>query len=97
MEASSTQKRLFTTRGRWSVRMDSDLLDYVQHFNYPWEMVADKLGFNIDVGLCTHPSWRYDYLLHPELYEDKSVNVLQTKKSVKQEKPSRNSSVVCDV
>ena len=57
MEASSTQKRLFTTRGRWSVRMDSDLLDYVQHFNYPWGMVADKLGFNIDVGLCTHPSW----------------------------------------
>lgn len=51
MEASSTQKRLFTTRGRWSVRMDSDLLDYVQHFNYPWEMVADKLGFSIDVGL----------------------------------------------
>ena len=31
--------------------MDSDLLDYVQHFNYPWEMVADKLGFSIDVGL----------------------------------------------
>ena len=50
METSSTQKRLFTTRGRWSVRMDSDLLDYVQHFNYPWEMVADKLGFSIDVA-----------------------------------------------
>lgn len=50
MEANSTQKRLFTVRGRWSVRMDSELLDYVQHFNYSWETVAEKLGFTIDVG-----------------------------------------------
>ena len=51
MEINSSVKQRPNSRGRWSVRLNNDLLDLVQKFSFSWSEIALRLGFDEEVIL----------------------------------------------
>ena len=49
MEINSSVKQRPNSRGRWSVRLNNDLLDLVQKFSFSWSEIALRLGFDEEV------------------------------------------------
>ena len=49
MEAPLNSKQRSNSRGRWSVRLNNDLLDLVQQYNFSWNIIAENLGFSPEV------------------------------------------------
>lgn len=49
METNSSVKQRPNSRGRWSVRLNNDLLDLVQKFSFSWSEIALRLGFDEEV------------------------------------------------
>ena len=52
METTSSVKQRPNSRGRWSVRLNNDLLDLVQKFSFSWSEIALRLGFDEEVASC---------------------------------------------
>jgi hypothetical protein len=49
MEISLPSKQSTIYRGRWSLRLDNELLDAVQKEDMSWSSVASTLGFSVEV------------------------------------------------
>jgi hypothetical protein len=49
MEISLQSKQSTIYRGRWSLRLDNELLDAVQKEDMSWSSVASTLGFSVEV------------------------------------------------
>ena len=49
MEGILNEKHGNQARGRWSVRLSSELLDYVDSGSFSWEEIASFLGFTVEV------------------------------------------------
>ena len=52
-EINSNGKPFIQSRGRWSLRLNNELLDLVQKDVYSWETIANKLGFSETVVNCS--------------------------------------------
>ena len=48
-EKNVTGKPSIQLRGRWSIRLNNELLDFVQKEVDSWEGIASKLGFTVEV------------------------------------------------
>ena len=49
MEVPLNSKQRSNSRGRWSVRLNNDLLDLVQQYNFSWNIIAENVGFSPEV------------------------------------------------
>lgn len=49
-EKNQVGKLSIQIRGRWSVRLNNELLDLVQKGIDSWESIASKLGFSVNVS-----------------------------------------------
>lgn len=50
----SNGKPFVQSRGRWSLRLNNELLDLVQKDVYSWDTIAKKLGFSENVESCIY-------------------------------------------
>ena len=92
-EKTNTTKPVIQFRGRWSIRLNNELLDLAQREVDSWEFISKKLGFSIEVrfNICLQIQeckQQYDYLLHPEKYEQQFISIPNTKKPAKETKSS---------
>lgn len=50
-EKNQIGKNITQLRGRWSVRLNNELLDLTQKNADNWESISEKLGFDVKVLL----------------------------------------------
>ena len=50
-EKNQIGKNTIQSRGRWSVRLNNELLDLTQKNDNNWESISEKLGFDVNVLL----------------------------------------------